>query len=182
MDSIQFPADIWGTVSDWVMIGVTSATAILLLLTLKSQKEVQKAQNELLKIEQYRLRESKKPILKYSRGMFGFVPENIKNNVISISISNEGVNPALNVKVILPKNKQVEIKYYGDVPQNLIPNGSNIFPNFYMKSLETVIPFQVDFTVTYQDEIGTKYKEETYFKVRAKDFFEMDSSLPEIIK
>ena len=48
---IYFEPEIWGTVSDWVMITVTFATAFLLLLTLKSQKEVQRTQNELFRIE-----------------------------------------------------------------------------------------------------------------------------------
>jgi hypothetical protein len=177
----HFPADVWGTVSDWIMIFVTSVTAIFLYKTLQSQKEVQLAQNDLLKIEQYRLRESKKPILKYFR-MFGFVPANLSHDFISISISNESQNPALNVKITLHKNQVADINFYGDVPQHLIPNGGNLVPNFYIKSLENQIPFRVDFTVTYEDEIGTKYKQESYFNCRFKDFFEMNNSLPEIIK
>ncbi|MDP9076163.1 MAG: hypothetical protein M3O71_01965 [Bacteroidota bacterium] len=42
MDLFKFPflSDVWGTVSDWVMIAVTTITAIFLYKTLKSQKEV----------------------------------------------------------------------------------------------------------------------------------------------
>lgn len=69
MDVFKFPflAEVWGTVSDWIMIMVTSVTAYFLYKTLRSQKDVQQAQNKLLKIEQIRLREDFKPKLDYSR-------------------------------------------------------------------------------------------------------------------
>jgi len=56
-----FQADVWGTVSDWIMIGVTTGTAIFLYLTLKSQQKVQKLQQSITDIESYRFRESIKP-------------------------------------------------------------------------------------------------------------------------
>ncbi len=37
---ISFPAEVWGTVSDWVMIVVTGGTGFLIWQTLKSQREV----------------------------------------------------------------------------------------------------------------------------------------------
>lgn len=66
MDLFKFPfhADVWGTASEWVMIVVTTITAIFLYRTLRSQQEVQKSQNRLLEIEQLRLREDYRPELK----------------------------------------------------------------------------------------------------------------------
>ena len=54
MDTFKFLFNsvLWGPVSEWVMIGVTSVTAFFLYRTLQSQKDVQGAQNKLLEIEQ----------------------------------------------------------------------------------------------------------------------------------
>lgn len=51
----------WGTVSDWVMVLVTITTAILLLKTLESQKEVQRLQQKSFLIDNENIRESKMP-------------------------------------------------------------------------------------------------------------------------
>lgn len=44
MFDVPLQASVWGTVSDWVMIGVTAITAYLLWKTLYSQMRVQKSQ------------------------------------------------------------------------------------------------------------------------------------------
>ncbi len=44
-----FNAQVWGTVSDWVMIGVTAATAYYLYQTLQSQRETQDLQQKTTK-------------------------------------------------------------------------------------------------------------------------------------
>jgi hypothetical protein len=46
-----FQAEIWGTVSDWLIVIVTGATGILLLLTFRSQLKVQYAQQKITDIE-----------------------------------------------------------------------------------------------------------------------------------
>lgn len=57
----KFNAEVWGTVSDWYMVIVTLITAIFLYKTLKSQKDVQKEQNRLFKIEELKYLYSIKP-------------------------------------------------------------------------------------------------------------------------
>lgn len=52
----KLPVTIWGTVSDWVMVVITIITAVLLLLTLKSQKEVQENQAKINKLGMYDIR------------------------------------------------------------------------------------------------------------------------------
>jgi len=47
-------AEVWGTVSDWVMVGVTGLTAFFLWKTLKSQLKVQEAQLKITQIENQR--------------------------------------------------------------------------------------------------------------------------------
>lgn len=48
---ITFNPEIWGTVSDWVMIGVTVVTAVLLLETFRAQRK----SNELVMINHKRM-------------------------------------------------------------------------------------------------------------------------------
>lgn len=43
MKTKMFSAEIWGTVSDWVMVAVTVATAVFLYLTFKEQLRINKA-------------------------------------------------------------------------------------------------------------------------------------------
>lgn len=63
INMLQFDPEIWGTVSDWLMVAVTMLTAYYLYKTLKSQKEVQITQNKLFEIESVRFRESIKPVV-----------------------------------------------------------------------------------------------------------------------
>jgi hypothetical protein len=97
MTAFQFPADVWGTVSDWIMIGVTTTTAIFLYRTLRSQREVQQAQNKLLKIEQLRLRQQFKPILQYSRFEHNRIINEPGKKVVSFAIKNISDNTAYNL-------------------------------------------------------------------------------------
>ena len=54
MNLFQFDVEIWGTVSDWIMIFVTAFTAIYLVKTFKQQ-------NKALEIERYRFTMSIRP-------------------------------------------------------------------------------------------------------------------------
>jgi hypothetical protein len=45
-----FSANVWGTVSDWIMVSVTTLTALFLIKTFKSQKKVQLMQQSITDI------------------------------------------------------------------------------------------------------------------------------------
>lgn len=62
-DTKKFNAEVWGTVSDWMVIAITVVTAVYLYRTLKSQMEVQKMQQEITQIETHIFRERIRPIL-----------------------------------------------------------------------------------------------------------------------
>ncbi|TDS17263.1 hypothetical protein [Sphingobacterium paludis] len=62
-DSEKFDPEIWGTVSDWMMIFVTLSTAVFLYVTLQSQKDVQRDQNKIFKMEEFKYLRSIKPSL-----------------------------------------------------------------------------------------------------------------------
>jgi hypothetical protein len=59
-----FQSEVWGTVSDWLMILVTIVTAYYLYQTLKSQKIVQEAQSRITIIENERYRHEHFPLFK----------------------------------------------------------------------------------------------------------------------
>lgn len=79
-----FDPNIWGHVSEWLMVIVTSLTAFYLYKTLKSQLEVQQIQNELLKLESLKLKESVKPLLKYSGSTDKFKSTDENQKILTI--------------------------------------------------------------------------------------------------
>lgn len=69
-DIFPFYAEVWGTVSDWVMIAVTAGTAVFLFLTLRSQIKVQKAQQKIMRIEYNKFLDYIKPELTIKINIF----------------------------------------------------------------------------------------------------------------
>lgn len=57
-----FRTDVWGNVSDWVMITVTALTALFLWRTLRSQIDIQTLQTKLFDIEKERFRSEILPV------------------------------------------------------------------------------------------------------------------------
>jgi hypothetical protein len=168
MDIFKFPllAEIWGTVSDWVMIAVTSITAYFLWKTLKSQKEVQQAQNSLLKIEQLRFREDFKPNLKYSRAEVQMHIDEPDKKVICIVVRNISLNPALNVNAnhnyeIDNKTKQI---FFKPSIRTLTHDGKFLELYFIVNyKKDEHLNCQIYFTVEYEDVAGTKYGQMVIF-------------------
>ncbi|SHM44361.1 hypothetical protein [Flavobacterium chilense] len=102
----QFDPEIWGTVSDWLMVAVTTLTAYYLYKTLKSQKEVQITQNRLFEIESVRFRESIKPDLKYKISENIITPQEKENSrIYSIEVTNESLIQHLKFLLIIVKWK-----------------------------------------------------------------------------
>lgn len=62
----RFPADVYGTVSDWVMVIVTLFSAVFIYKTLDSQMTVQNEQTRLFKIEEQKYLREIKPSINYS--------------------------------------------------------------------------------------------------------------------
>ena len=90
-----FDSDVWGTVSDWVMVIVTALTALFIFKTFRAQLKVNKDQAELLNIERIKLREQFKTEIAISGGntwvSVNTVWLNIKtvnHNAYNIKISN----------------------------------------------------------------------------------------------
>ena len=98
-----FNAEVWGTTSDWFMFAVTGITAIYLIKTFRSQKEVQRLQQEVTSIEIARHKSEIMPIFKVELADSCFVKE--KAGVLSIQadfrVKLERSNVANDLKLIL---------------------------------------------------------------------------------
>jgi hypothetical protein len=69
MDLFKFPflAEVWGTAADWTMVIVTAGTLYLLIKTLRSQLEVQKAQQKTTLIESERYAKEFMPLFELQK-------------------------------------------------------------------------------------------------------------------
>lgn len=162
--NFTFQADVWGTVSDWVMIVVTLATAYFLWQTLKSQKEVQQTQNRLLKIEQLKLREDFKPNLKYNRVELGGRLSDETKSIISIAVKNINISPAINFNIIHEATHGGTFVIAKPIRQTLNLNDEHEVLNFVINDKkEENLDRTIYFTVEYNDVAGTKYTQTVRF-------------------
>lgn len=185
MDIFKFPflSEVWGTVSDWVMIIVTGVTAYLLYKTLNAQKEVQLVQNRFLEIEQIRIRQDFKPDLKYSRLEDQYSTTRGKY-CVAIAVRNISDNNALNVRPIYQKNfDYVSLEPYEAFPQNLVKNGDFLRLYFVidLKKVETFSYFFFNFEVVYENIAGTRYKQDVLCWQKPDSTELIKPSIPEII-
>ncbi|CAA9201726.1 hypothetical protein FLACOL7796_03915 [Flavobacterium collinsii] len=160
LNMTHFDPDIWGTVSDWFMFLITSLTAFYLYKTLQSQKEVQRTQNELFKIESLRFRESIRPNLNFTISDKIIIPEeNTNGKIFTIEISNENDNTALDISI---ENRQTSNAFQISIfppKQKYLKKGSEPYLLNYLiedfnKNLNDII-----FWIHYKDISGTKYKQ-----------------------
>jgi hypothetical protein len=166
MDIFKFPllAEIWGTISDWVMIGVTTVTAYFLYKTLQSQKDVQQAQNKLLEIEQLRVREDFKPILKFSPYEDAdFLKRNsdplkADEEIVSISVI---YNPHRTFKLIFDTVEAEDVpRIFQKVELSDSENEKKVTLNFIIKNFSNynfALFYFFIFQCKYQDIAGTNY-------------------------
>ncbi|HZY35465.1 MAG TPA: hypothetical protein VFE53_02385 [Mucilaginibacter sp.] len=175
-----FHADVWGTVSDWVMIVVTIATAIAIFLTLKSQKEVQNTQNRLFEIEHIRLREDYKPEFRYSR-FYG--EANAKPNQFPISIAAQNISDkaARNLSIKLFGNENILGYSLQSNTQNMIKGSENAKMHFLFGNWDVVYRDGFGFTLHYEDLVGTKYRQTVVCHFSKTVVLEFNPSAPEIV-
>lgn len=182
---LYFNPDVWGTVSDWFMVIVTTITAYYLYNTFQSQKEVQETQNNLFKIENIRFRESIKPLFKYIKSLQNFAPDEQKFDVIAIEITNENESIANNISLDFEKTKTVE--------RTIIPQDYTIAHTKYLKKGDKPIMMgflildkkthleNFKFEVNYHDVSGVKYSQ-TVFCLLVEKEFNIYPQLPIIIE
>jgi hypothetical protein len=173
---------IWGTISDWVMVLVTVLTLFFLYRTLQSQKDVQKMQNELFRIESVRFKESIKPTLKYSLSKHsGELGDNGKR-LMTLEVTNETNSLATNISKHVTETDQAT--------QIFIPMSLDDHRDHLTKGDKPLLfHFAVDkrrmqyhlMNFKYQDIAGTKYQQRVIC-IHDENFpIEIHPSLPETI-
>lgn len=175
-----FNPDVWGTVSDWFMVGVTSLTAYYLYKTLKSQKEVQTTQNKLFEIETVRFRESIKPQLKYK---IYEEPINLNekddNKVYTIEVTNESYNTAFDISAEHTEMDGLKRVAWAPQKQNHLKNGDGIYLIHFL--IENISSHSlIIFAMSYSDVSGTKYKQGVLCRIDNDFGNEINPYLPKI--
>jgi hypothetical protein len=173
-----FPAEIWGTVSDWCMVIVTSLTAYYLYNTLKSQKDVQNTQNELFKIESVRFKESIKPVLKYIGTTEMMKPGDENKLILTVKVSNETSSTALNISKVVSEKDQIFIPMGFSDTRNHLSKGDE--PLLFHFLIDTKVLGFVSFALSYQDIVGTRYKQKV-FCIADEIGTELHPYLPEVL-
>lgn len=173
-----FSAEVWGTVSDWFMVAITSVTAYYLYKTLKSQQEVQKTQNELFAIESIRFKESIKPILKYTGTTEMMRPGEETKKILTVEVLNETSSIALNISKIVSEKDQIFIPMgFSDARTHLVKGDAPLLFHFL---IDTKGGRFVTFSLSYQDIAGTKYKQGV-FCICDNIGIELHPHLPELV-
>lgn len=176
--------EIWGTVSDWVMILVTFATAILLLLTLKSQKEVQRTQNELFRIESIRFRESIKPVLRFELSKHQSHSGDGKKKIVTIEVSNETDSAAINISRFVAEDEITQqlftVMGFDDTRDYLMKGGKPLYFHFGINSNPLGYHYLL-LNFKYEDIANTKYQQSVICIYDERYGFEVHPSLPEIM-
>jgi|GEM_PF-5301439 len=114
-----FQSDVWGTVSDWIIVLVTACTGLFIYLTLRSQTKVQSLQQELLKIEKFRYRKQFEPefiITSHSE----WTSEPQKKLIVSLSIQLTK-NTAYSIRIVKKADKVFE-SYYKHIDEIKVNN------------------------------------------------------------
>jgi hypothetical protein len=164
-----FDAGVWGTVSDWAMVIVTLGTAIVLVKTLRSQKEGQRLQQFITDIESERYRIEYLPKFEIAAG-------NINNVVIGATIRS-----TVHFKLKLLENEAKEVNVIGKHGtgriQNILISVGTIGQHMPIQVVYPVTEYDLYFTVlpntilfpnegcyfffalTFKDSIGNGYEQ-----------------------
>lgn len=161
----KFDPEIWGTVSDWLMVAVTTLTAYYLYKTLQSQKDVQITQNKLFEIETVRFRESIKPVLKYKISDNIIIPGEKENSrVYTVEITNETHNTAFEISVDHSEMEGVNRVAWAPQKQNHLTKDNGIYLlHFLIEDFGS--HHYIIFSISYKDVSGTKYKQGVLLRI-----------------
>ncbi|KEQ31213.1 hypothetical protein N180_02900 [Pedobacter antarcticus 4BY] len=154
-----------GSVADWVMVGVTIITAIYLILTFRSQRIVQKAQQHITLIENERYRIEHIPIfdlsiatephgnkinghrILYSKLKIILLKNNARNLYISFHCVDAKINSPYEKRI------QLEIIASGNYIHDLELSISTTLERLNQGNLT------LDITLTFEDLIGNEYEQ-----------------------
>jgi len=165
-----FNAEVWGTVSDWVVVAVTTTTAFFIYRTFRSQISVQRNQQYITDIEGERFRIEYKP--KLQLGVQEVINKtegaSVKSNIrVFLSIVEKDCK---NLNIETPPNtstvESVSISKDGiglssSIDYVYAPNNYNL--HFKVSSIAAIFPYEggsLFFFLHFEDIIGNRYRQE----------------------
>lgn len=159
-NNLKLPAEVWGTVSDWMMILVTIVTAVLLLLTFESQRKVQEDQNLLYELEQKKYLATIKPFFTVAQEEEDY-GEGKKQLFVRLTLKE---HPAYEINLNVIKREYVEESYGYNNPASLYPDNSFfVVITKDQPTCGTIFLNRVEvFNFTYKDKEGIEYKQIVY--------------------
>lgn len=157
--------EVWGTVSDWVYIVVTTATLYFIYRTFRSQIEVQRMQLKMTSIENERYRVESLPV---------FEAEMMEDEPNQLNKSADPMKLFVTIGFGLKKNecKNLKLKVSSDMAKSLdwthlvgnfdyiMAGGANLIDVLVTKKDEEnpyMFPIELDFQ--YEDMVGNHYKQ-----------------------
>lgn len=186
IDLFKFPfnSGVWGTASDWVIILVTSLTAVYLYNSFKAQKESNGIQNKTLEeqqklteIEQIIFREKIKPVFELKVGggdNFMIDPQNEIANVsysFNFFVHNSEAHAIKTIGMLdMPNGK--ENKQILHTERNALypgQNSSTMRKNYVQEKrnpplyLDADYIFRFSFKISYLDMLNNPYEQEIIF-------------------
>ncbi|HEY8784409.1 MAG TPA: hypothetical protein VIM16_22480 [Mucilaginibacter sp.] len=143
----SFPVEIWGTVSDWIMILVTGITGMIIWLTLKEQKKVSSEQQKVTYLQQLQFIVNIQPVFDF--------PLN-KNGTKDYTRIKLIKNFAYNLEI---ENKSTE---YGEelfTPRDLIESVpiDRMIDVFKDNEAHKELHTQININITFKDALQYKY-------------------------
>jgi hypothetical protein len=178
MTFLYFNVDIWGTVSDWFILMVTTITAFYLYRTLQSQKTVQKIQQDLFLIEKLKFNESIMP--KINVHLIQGNTKKLNQSFFIVEITNQSPSIAHNISFNCIFGKCVsQVDMVKKLPNNLKNNDEPIMLFFHLID-NSIIFGDLKIEFTYKDIVGNKYQQHSECKLGKFDF-RIESTLPTLI-
>ncbi|MGS2738761.1 hypothetical protein [Sinomicrobium sp. M5D2P17] len=150
----KYSAEIWGTVNDWIIYGVMLVTAVFLYQTLQSQMKVQKMQQKLMDIEDFKFRRELMPRFDIQ----GDPPEYKKNHILTKYNVIVRDNDAQNISIEC--NSKSSIHSGKKTWNKKILDKNNTMDFHYEIPIEAgSISFEIRIYVNFEDIKGNRYSQ-----------------------
>lgn len=164
-----FLSDVWGTAADWAIFGVTTATLLYLVRTLKSQLKVQQLQQKVTMIENERFRMDHEPYWECER--IGMISElvGLKMQCTFTFHATLTGSPCKNLNFVLDPHNFDSIEYE---PFDTNYHTANI-GNEYFLTIQSAMDKEVFLAsgakiliiISFDDLVNNKYSQEVELKI-----------------
>jgi hypothetical protein len=149
-----FSSEVWGTVSDWVLIIVTFFTALFIYRTLKAQVKVSSDQHQLLNIEQRKYRKMFEPEFSVQGG--SHLIGDGRKFYLNLSLEK---NNAYNIIIEIDRAPYFPDRKFENKKDELKIGGTFSIINLVPLQLEEPHDAQLNISVRYCDINGEPYRQ-----------------------